>query len=86
MTATAAGGATAADTPNPPAPEGRMEILLDDDLCTSLGMCESVAPDLFEIDDDGALVIHVVQPDESRRADVEAACAACPTGALSLRG
>ena len=63
-----------------------MEIVLDEDLCTSLGVCESVAPDLFEVGDDGALVVHEAHPDESRRADVEAACAGCPTGALSVRG
>lgn len=62
-----------------------MKILLDTDACSSLGMCESVAPDIFEVGDDGELIIHVMEPDESRRGEVEEACAACPTGALSIQ-
>jgi len=61
-----------------------MRIVLDESKCSSLGMCESVAPDVFEVGDDGAL--HVLQPtpSEARRAQMEEAVAACPTGALSL--
>ena len=61
-----------------------MKIVLDVDACSSLGMCESVAPDVFEVGDDGALLIHVTEPEESRRGEMEEACAACPTGALSI--
>ncbi|MFC7571389.1 ferredoxin [Klenkia terrae] len=32
-----------------------MRIVLDENKCSSLGMCESVAPDFFEVGDDGAL-------------------------------
>lgn len=61
-----------------------MRIVLDESTCSSLGMCEAVAPDLFEVGDDGALHLLVVEPTEDRRADVEEAVAACPTGALSI--
>jgi ferredoxin len=61
-----------------------MHIDLDVNRCSSLGMCESVAPDIFEVSDDGSLVIHERTPPEERRALIEEACAACPTGALSL--
>jgi ferredoxin len=61
-----------------------MRIVLDESKCSSLGMCEAVAPDLFEVGDDGALHLLVVEPPDDRRADVEEAIAACPTGALSL--
>ncbi|HWG92887.1 MAG TPA: ferredoxin [Mycobacteriales bacterium] len=61
-----------------------MRIVLDESKCSSLGMCEAVAPDLFEVGDDGALHLLVVEPPDDRRADVEEAVAACPTGALSI--
>ncbi len=52
--------------------------------CCSSGMCESFAPDIFEIDDDGALQVIDTSPGESRRGAVELAIAGCPTAALSL--
>jgi ferredoxin len=63
-----------------------MKIVLDENKCSSLGMCESVAPDFFEVGDDGALVVLDSEPPDSRRALMEEAVAACPTGALSLEG
>ena len=61
-----------------------MRIVLDESKCSSLGMCEGVAPDVFEVGDDGALHLLQVSPAADRRADVEDAVAACPTGALRL--
>ena len=61
-----------------------MRIVLDQAKCSSLGMCEEVAPDLFEVGDDGALQVLDPAPGEDRRATCRAAVAACPTGALSL--
>lgn len=62
-----------------------MKIVHDANKCCSSGMCESFAPDIFEIsDDDGALRVLDPSPDESMRGVVETAVAACPTEALSL--
>lgn len=61
-----------------------MKIELDRDKCTGIGMCESVAPDYFEIDDGGALVVHRDEADDAQRTEVEAAVLACPTAALRL--
>ncbi|HWH27990.1 MAG TPA: ferredoxin [Mycobacteriales bacterium] len=63
-----------------------MRIVLDSTKCSSLGMCESVAPDVFEVGDDGALTVLDSTPPEHRRAEMEQAVAACPTGALSIEG
>lgn len=62
-----------------------MKIVLDENKCSSLGMCESVAPDYFEVGDDGALVVLNAQPPQETRALMEEAVAACPTGALSIQ-
>ena len=61
-----------------------MQVILDRDKCTGLGICESVAPDHFEIDDDGALVVlrHGVEAHE--RETLDEAVRSCPTGALRL--
>ncbi len=61
-----------------------MRIVYDENVCASTGMCESVAPENFEIGDDGWLQIHDVTPPESQRELMQAAVNACPTGALSL--
>lgn len=61
-----------------------MRIVLDTGRCSSLGMCEAVAPELFEVGDDGALTVLDDAPAEERRTLVEQAVAACPTGALRL--
>ena len=60
-------------------------VTVDESLCASTGMCESVAPQLFEIGDDGAL--HVLQPEVP--ADLVAlarsAASSCPTRALKVQ-
>jgi ferredoxin len=59
-------------------------IVVDYDKCTGLGICESIAPDVFEVDDDGSLLILEETPDESRRGELQEAVDGCPTGALSI--
>ena len=61
-------------------------IVVDYDKCTGLGICESIAPDVFEVDDDGSLLILEEKPDESRRGELQEAVDGCPTGALSIEG
>ena len=61
-----------------------MRIVLDESKCSSRGMCEGVAPDVFEVGDDGALHLLQISPPDDRRAEMEEAVAACPTGALSI--
>lgn len=61
-----------------------MKILIDHDKCTALGICESLAPDHFEVDDEGNLQLlkETISGDEVSA--VEDACAGCPTEALRL--
>jgi ferredoxin len=47
-------------------------------------MCEVEAADLFEVQDDGSLVILDEAPGEDRLDAAEAAMVACPTEALSI--
>lgn len=62
-----------------------MRILWDENRCAWLGMCEEVAPQVFEVGEDGELTLLAPEPPESARAQVADAVAACPTGALRLQ-
>lgn len=63
-----------------------MRIRHDESVCASLGMCELVAPDIFEVGVDGVLTVLDPEPSADQRLLVEQAVAACPTGALSIEG
>ena len=61
-----------------------MKIKVDFDLCESNAMCEALAPDVFEVDDDDNLNLHTdeITPDNAEH--VRQAVAACPKAALSI--
>ncbi|MFP5019469.1 ferredoxin [Pseudonocardia phyllosphaerae] len=61
-----------------------LRIELDESKCSGLGLCEAEAPELFEVNDDGSLSVLDATPSGDRRAECEAAVAACPTEALRL--
>ena len=61
-----------------------MRVLADLDLCQGHAMCELEAPSVFEVPARGKVRI-LGEPDESRRAEVEAAVRFCPTQALRLQ-
>ncbi|MBH0776735.1 ferredoxin [Nocardia bovistercoris] len=61
-----------------------MKITLDRAKCTGLGICESLAPCHFEVDDGGVLLVLKETVSESERGEVEEAVAGCPTEALRL--
>jgi ferredoxin len=61
-----------------------MRINLDKDKCCGLGMCEAEAPELFEVQDDGSLIVLNDRPTPEQFDVARAACSACPAGALAL--
>jgi ferredoxin len=60
-----------------------LKIEVDWDLCVGHGQCEFVAPDVFTVNDEGALELDET-PDESARPRVEQAIRRCPVRALAL--
>jgi ferredoxin len=62
-----------------------MKILVDRDKCEGLGMCEAMAHEYFEVDDDDVMHVLNDSPDESEREKVYAATQACPVLALTLQ-
>lgn len=61
-------------------------IKVDFDLCESNAVCESLAPDIFEIDDNNFLMVKADEVTDANRAAVERAVASCPRSAISIVG
>jgi len=61
-----------------------MKVVVDFNKCAGLGICESMAPDLFEVNDDGALVLLKEDITDDELQSVEEAVAGCPTEALRI--
>lgn len=63
-----------------------MALSIDRARCQGHGRCVVVAPDLFDIDDDGYGVVLNPDPGPSVAHDVSAAVGACPEQAITARG
>lgn len=61
-----------------------MRIEVDLGKCTGHGICETIAEDVFEVDDDGSVRIHGELRPESDRTRMQQAVTQCPAAALSL--
>ncbi|WP_433560442.1 ferredoxin [Nocardia sp. CA-151230] len=61
-----------------------MKVVVDRTKCTGLGLCESLAPEFFEVDEHGDLILMKDEVTETERAQVESAIEGCPTFALRL--
>ncbi|HWU21786.1 MAG TPA: ferredoxin [Nocardioides sp.] len=59
-------------------------MTVDFDKCTGLGICESLAPAFFEVNDDGDLVLLREDITDAELQEVEEAVAGCPTEALQI--
>ncbi|NLV54099.1 MAG: ferredoxin [Acidimicrobiales bacterium] len=58
-------------------------VVVDRDLCQGHGVCESEAPEVFEVPKREVVVL-AERPGDDQRAAVEAAVKFCPTHALSI--
>lgn len=59
-------------------------VVADMDLCQGHGVCESEAPDLFEVDGDRKVVVLDDSPGDDQRRAAELAVKYCPTHALKI--
>jgi ferredoxin len=61
-----------------------MRVEVDLDKCTGHGICESIAEDVFEVQDDG--IVHIDEGDrpDSDRERMQQAVTQCPAAALRL--
>ena len=61
-----------------------MRVEVDLDKCTGHGICESIAEDVFEVQDDGIVLIRDGERPESDRDRMQQAVTQCPAAALRL--
>jgi ferredoxin len=61
-----------------------MRVQVDYDLCESNGLCEALAPETFELDDDDALQVLDDRVTDTNVDLLERAVASCPKAAISL--
>ncbi len=63
-----------------------LKVVVDFNVCQDHGQCVFAAPEVFEIDEAGRLVVLVEEPDETLRASVEDAADVCPVQAITIAG
>ena len=56
-------------------------ISVDRSLCNGYGVCESIAPDVFELGDDGLALLRTAMSEDEA---VPEACDSCPAGAITV--
>jgi len=61
-----------------------MKVVVDFDKCNSNAVCMGIAPEVFEVRDDGFLYILNEAPPDELRPKLEDAVRSCPTQAISL--
>ena len=61
-----------------------MKVVVNFDLCASTGGCAQIAPEVFEVRNDGYLYILQEEPAEDLHAAVREAVDMCPTAAITL--
>jgi len=59
-------------------------VVADWDLCEANGICEAMAPDIFEVDDNDELQIQDVEVTSENIDRIKRAVAGCPKSALSI--
>ena len=61
-----------------------MRIEVAGDACTGHGRCYSLAPDLFEADDDGYCATRSLEVPPGKEAEAQLAVDSCPEGAIRV--
>ena len=63
-----------------------MRVVIDEDRCTGHGRCYSLAPQVFDADDDGFGVAVDLGPTPAadHRDQAQVAAASCPEGAITV--
>jgi len=61
-----------------------MRIVVDLELCQGHGVCETEAPELFEVPKHGKVRVLAASPPEAQRAALALAVKYCPTQALRV--
>ena len=66
--------------------KGPIIVRVDRDLCQDHGQCVFAAPQVFELDEEGTLVVLQEEVGEDLRDNVEEAADVCPVQAITIEG
>ncbi len=66
-------------------PVGELRLTVDRDECEANAVCVGIAPEVFELDDDENLILHVETPGPDLVDKVREAVNSCPKRALFLK-
>lgn len=61
-----------------------MKIEVDRERCEGHALCVMAVPEVFDVTEEGVLVVLVDHPDAAIRGDLDHAAASCPTRALTV--
>ena len=59
-----------------------MKVKVDNEKCFGCGACPSLAPEVFEFNDDGYAQVIVDEVPEDKKEEVQEAIDNCPAGAI----
>jgi ferredoxin len=59
-----------------------MRVVINEELCTGCGVCESLCPEVFKMEDDEKA--HVVNQEGCGDCDCQEAVDSCPSEAISM--
>ncbi len=62
-----------------------MKVFVDPDICMGCGVCETIAPQVFELGEDGIAKVLVDIVPVELEADVRQAVEECPEEAISIK-
>ena len=63
-----------------------IKVVVDRELCQDHGQCVFAAPQVFELDEEGTLVVLQDEVGEDLRDAVEEAADVCPVQAITIEG
>jgi ferredoxin len=63
-----------------------IRVVVDREICQDHGQCVFAAPQVFELDEEGKLVVLQDEVEESLRDNVEEAADVCPVQAITIEG
>lgn len=61
-----------------------MKVIVDEDKCCGFAACLSIAPDIFDMDEQNIAIVLDADPDPAQHGAVRAAATACPTAAIVI--
>ncbi len=59
-----------------------MKVKVNSDACIGCGACTAIAPEVFELNDEGLSTCIVDEVDKDNEENVKEAIESCPTGAI----